>query len=277
MRSEGGNGAVEEVGLEAHGVTGGYGERAVVSQIDLALKPQDSIAVIGPNGAGKTTLLRLLGGSLAPAQGYVTLNGIRLDTLDRRSAARAIAIVPQKLDIGFGLTVREVIMLGRTPYLGFLGSISADDTLAVRRAAVETDVVHLLPRPFASLSGGEAQRAILAMALAQDSQFLLLDEPTVHLDLGQQWHLMGSLMRLRAARHVGILAIVHDLSLAGLNFDRIVLLKDGKVQADGRPAEVLTESNVSRAFGSPVRVHQEGGHVSVWMPPSPMGLSPESM
>lgn len=223
------------------------------------------MAIVGPNGAGKSTLLKVLAGVLSPWKGQVRLDAAALQSIDRRSLARVIAVVPQKLEIGFGLTARDVVMLGRTPYMGFLGSTSSADQHAIERAIDETDTGHLINRPFATLSGGEAQRIILAMALAQETDFLLLDEPTVHLDLGQQWQLINRLMQLRESRDVGIFAIVHDLNLAGLNFERIVLIQEGRIQEDGPPRSVLTEQNISRAFGAPVRIWRDGSGVAVSM------------
>ena len=195
---------------------------------NLVVQRGDAVAIVGPNGAGKSTLLKVLAGVLSPWKGQVRLDGAPLQSIDRRSLARVIAVVPQKLEIGFGLTARDVVMLGRTPYMGFLGSTSSADQHAIERAIDETDTGHLMCRAFATLSGGEAQRVILAMALAQETDFLLLDEPTVHLDLGQQWQLINRLMQLREPARVGILAIVHDLNLAGLNFERIVLIQGGE-------------------------------------------------
>lgn len=256
-----------ESGLSASGVDAGYASRVVLRGASLDLRPGDSTAIVGPNGAGKTTLLKVLAGTLKPSHGSVTLDGRPLSTMTRRDIARKVAIVPQKLEIGFGLTGRDVVMLGRTPYLGFLGSETVEDRRAVDRATSETETSDFVNRPFSELSGGEAQRVVLAMALAQETPYLLLDEPTVHLDLGQQWKLIEKLMSLRHLRGVGILAIVHDLTLAGLGFDRVLLMADGKVVADGTPAEVLTVQNIRQGFGAPVRVWQDGSGVTVVLDP----------
>jgi iron complex transport system ATP-binding protein len=250
----------DTTGLEASSIYAGYSRHRVLHDVSVNLNHGDTIAVIGPNGAGKSTLLKVLAGTLRPDRGAVSLDGRPLAQLGPRQAAHRIAVVPQKLTISFGLTAREVVMMGRTPYLGFLGSPSVGDRAAVHQALLDTDTLPLANRVFATLSGGEAQRVVLAMALAQETDYLLLDEPTVHLDLGQQWKFIGHLMELRARRHVGILAIVHDLTLAGTAFDRVILLNHGRVIADGSPREVLTKASISREFGAPVHVwHDENG------------------
>ena len=224
-----------ELALTAVDVDAGYPGCRVLNEVSVDLRPGNATAVIGPNGAGKSTLIKVLGGILRPSSGRVLLDGAPLRTYDRRALARKIAVVPQRLDIGFGLSGWDVAMLGRTPYMGFLGATSPVDRAAVERAVAETDTREFINRSFASLSGGEAQRVVLAMALAQETPYLLLDEPTVHLDLGQQWKLLERLMELRYSRNVGILAVVHDLTLAGLNFDRVILMDHGTVTADGPP------------------------------------------
>ena len=255
-------------GLQVVDATAGYDGRSVLHTVSFALHRGDATAIIGPNGVGKTTLLKLLAGSLRPQSGHVSLDGLPLTAIPRRELAKSIAVVPQKLDIGFGLCGREVVALGRTPYVGFFGSQTRADHEAIDRAIAETDTASFVDRPYSSLSGGESQRVVLAMALAQETPYLLLDEPTVHLDLGQQWRLIERLMGMRRSRNVGILAILHDLTLAGLGFDRVVLIGDGRIVADGSPAEVLTESNISEGFGAPVTVWHDVSGVRVALIPS---------
>jgi iron complex transport system ATP-binding protein len=245
---------VSEGGLRAQGIVAGYGTADVLQGVDLYLRRAEMVAIVGPNGAGKSTLLKVLTALITPRAGFVTLNDRPLTSFTRRELAREIAVVPQRLDIGFGMTAFDVVMLGRTPYLGFFGSPTARDIEAVYEAMEETDVHALAHRPFAMLSGGEQQRVILAMALAQETPFLLLDEPTVHLDLGQQWRFMDKLLLLRRQRNVGVLAVVHDLNLAGLFFERVLVLDRGRVVAAGPPATVLTVEHIARVFAAPVRV-----------------------
>jgi iron complex transport system ATP-binding protein len=257
----------QNVALTAAAVDAGYPRRPVLRRVSIDLRPGDATAIIGPNGAGKSTLLKVLAGTLKPWSGRVVLDGDPLASIGRRRLARKIAVVPQKLDIGFGLRCWDVVMLGRTPYIGFLGAPSTGDRAAVRRAFNETGTGDFSQRPYASLSGGEAQRVVLAMALAQETPYLLLDEPTVHLDIGQQWKLLDRLTQLRRTRGVGVLAVVHDLSLAGLNFDRIILMSHGSIVADGTPAEVLTQRNISTSFEAPVRIWHYDRRVGVTLQP----------
>ena len=259
---------LSESGLSARDVVVGYEGKPVLHGVSISLHHGDAVAVIGPNGAGKSTLLNTLAGALKATSGGVSLDGVPLQSIARRDLAKRIAVVPQRLTIGFGLTGLDVVRLGRTPYLGRFGSHCKSDREAVDRAIEDTDCSGFAARAYSSLSGGEAQRIILAMALAQETSYLLLDEPTVHLDLGQQWKFMQTLVALRQARNVGILAVIHDLSLAGIGFDRVVLLAGGRIIADGTASEVITEVNVSTGFDAPVKVWQDGTKVRVVLDPT---------
>lgn len=252
-----------DIGLRGCGLSAGYASHTVLSGVDIQVRPGESVAVVGPNGAGKSTLLKVLTRLIRPTAGHVLLNGQSTVDLDRRSLARFLAVVPQRLEIAVGMTAIEVVMLGRTPYLGFLGTPGRRDAEAVSRAMEQLDVYHLASRPFNALSGGEQQRVVLAMALAQETPYLLLDEPTVHLDLGQQWRLMDQLTGLRSDRNIGILAVVHDLSLAGVYFDHVLLLDGGHPVASGPPGSVLTASRIERVFGAPVHIYRAGSGVRV--------------
>jgi iron complex transport system ATP-binding protein len=208
---------------------------------------------VGPNGAGKTTLLRLIGGTLAPQAGEVRWRGRGARALGRRALARLIAVVPQSVPSGplEDLTVEEVAALGRTPYAGWLGlrGETADDRIAVAAALRATDATVLAARPLGELSGGERQRALLAMALAQQPQLLLLDEPTRHLDPHHQVALLRLVTGLAESQGVATVAVLHDLTLAASFFPRLVLLHQGRIAADGPPGDVLTNDTVSRVYG----------------------------
>ncbi len=256
-----------ERGLEAWNIYAEYHTRTILHDVTVKVEPGEAVAVVGPNGAGKTTLLKVLSGLLKPAKGKVVVDGVDIGQTSRRHLSRIMAVVPQRMDAGFGLSAREVVAMGRTPYVGFLGGLSATDQEAIMAAAEETEVLHVLDRTFSSLSGGEQQRVILAMALAQQPAYLLLDEPTVHLDLGQQWKLMERLRSLRFNRGVGILAIIHDLSLAGTYFDHLVLLDEGVVVSHGPPEEVLTPGRIQSAFGAPISVLPHDSAVRVVLDP----------
>ncbi len=250
-------------GIHAEDLEVRYSQSPALRGVSFALKPGESVAVVGPNGAGKSTLLNAVCGTISPSRGRVLIDGRLVSSCGRKEVARLIAVVPQKLDIGFGLSVQDVVMLGRTPHVGILGSPGAGDKDAVSRAMRDTDIAHLARRRFSTLSGGEQQRTVLAMALAQETPYLLLDEPTVHLDLGQQWRLMETLQRLKRGRRVGVLAIVHDLNLAATYFDAVVLLHRGRVAGHGHPSTVLTAGAVSSVFGVPVAADAGTGSVSI--------------
>jgi iron complex transport system ATP-binding protein len=220
------------------------------------------VALVGPNGAGKSTLLRALAGLIRPTAGAATLDGIDIATLSRAALAARVAVVPQAFDTLFPFTVREIVTLGRTARLGLFARPTARDVAAVARAIDEQDLAPLLDRRLDALSGGERQRVVVAMALAQESDVLLLDEPTAHLD---PQHQLGTLRRVAAlarARGVVVLAVLHDLNLATLA-DRVVVLDAGRVVADGPPATALAAAVVTRVFGPGLTIAQLSGRTVI--------------
>jgi len=244
--------------LVARGVVAGYGAAPVLRGIDLELSGGGVVAILGPNGAGKSTLLRVLAGLLAPSAGEVRLDGTTLSTLSRAAIARRIAVVPQSFELLFPFTVREIVALGRTAHLGWLGSPSATDRAAVDRALAELDLDSFAERRIDTLSGGERQRAVLAMALAQEADVLLLDEPTVHLDPAHQRGTLLLIRELARARTLAVAAVLHDLNLAAALADRVVLLQDGRTVAEGSAAEVLRQEALDAVFGKGLRVLEAG-------------------
>lgn len=220
-----------------------YGARRVLSGVSLSVAPGELVALIGPNGAGKTTLLKTLAGLLVPRSGMV-----------RRRPSLSIGYLAQSEELPLHWSVREVVELGRLPYVGFWRAPSAVDVEAVRNAMLRTATLQLAGRRLSQLSGGERQRVTLARALAQEPALLLLDEPTTHLDLRHQAELLRAL-RAEAARGVGSVVVVHDLTLAG-QADRCVLLREGAVIADGAPQTVLRADLLSQAYETPLEVIQ---------------------
>jgi iron complex transport system ATP-binding protein len=214
--------------------------------------------LIGPNGAGKTSALRAVCG-LVPFRGQVLVDGRDVRELRRRDLARLIAFVPQTPVMPPELTVAEYALLGRTPHLGHLAVEGRRDRQAVARALERLDLLPFAERGLGSLSGGEAQRAVLARALAQEARILLLDEPTTSLDLGRQQQVLELVDSLRADG-LTVLSTMHDLTLAGQYADRLVLLDRGSVVAEGAPREVLSTSNLAAYYGAEVRVvHDDEG------------------
>jgi iron complex transport system ATP-binding protein len=226
---------------------------AVLRGVDLALGRGELVALLGPNGSGKTTLLRLLTGQLRPDTGDVAFDGRPVADWPRDALARRVAVLPQQLELPVGFRVAELVEMGRAPHARSLFGSTAEDERAVRRALVDADALDLAHRFADELSGGERQRVLVAMALAQEPELLLLDEPTLHLDLAHQVALLTSIRRLRAQRGLAVLAVLHDLNLAAAFAPRVVVLADGVIAADGRPSEVLVPSLVERVFGVAVR------------------------
>jgi iron complex transport system ATP-binding protein len=235
--------------IRLEGVTVLYRERAALHDIGLQIDAGERVAVIGPNGAGKSTLLRVVAGFLRPAAGSVELGGVRLDQLDRLAVARRLAVVPQLPTLPFATSVEEVVALGRLPHEHPVRGMRPGDRAAVAAAIDRVGVGHLLGRDARELSLGERQLVLLAMAVAQDAPVLVLDEPTVHLDLRHQVEVMELVGDLNTRDGTTILAVLHDIGLAAHFFPRLVLLDRGRIVADGPPADVLTPERIREVFG----------------------------
>jgi iron complex transport system ATP-binding protein len=226
----------------------------VLKDVDLKIESGQMVAVVGPNGSGKTTFLRLASGVLRPTKGRMLLDEIDLKDLGRNKIAQKVAMVPQYFYMPFSFTVAEVVMMGRTPFIKLLAGEKEHDRDAVRNSMESTGVTEFENRLFNDLSGGERQRAILALAMAQEPKLLLLDEPTAHLDINHQIELLQLVRKLNSEQDITIAAVMHDLNLASLYFDRLVILKDGAVYADGSPQEVLTADIIQHVYGTQVHV-----------------------
>lgn len=255
----------------AREIRAGYRDREVLRGVDLVAQAGEVVALIGPNGAGKSTLLRVLGGLLPPASGSVTIDGVDVTALDRRSIARHIAVVPQVFETLFPFTVREIVALGRTSRLGPLGTLGSADARAVTRALDDIGATDLADRRIDRVSGGERQRAVLAMALAQEASVLLLDEPTAHLDPAHQRATLERVATLARLRGLAVVAVLHDLNLAAAFASRVVLLADGVVVRDGEPSDVITPELVAKVFGLGLRVLAHDGRPYV-IPEPPTAL-----
>ncbi|MBI4284825.1 MAG: ABC transporter ATP-binding protein [Chloroflexi bacterium] len=231
-----------------------YFNGLVLDSIDLAIAAGQMVAILGPNGSGKTTLIKLACGILRPKPGEIRLDGTDLARLGRKCIARSVAVVPQQFHIPFAFTVAEVVMLGRAPFIKAFTEEREDDRQAVANALQLVGITRLQDRRFDELSGGERQKVIVAMALAQQPKLLLLDEPTVHLDITCQVEILELVRKLNTETGLTVIAAIHDLNLAALYFDRLVLLRGGKLLADGTPFQVLTETNINEAFAASVKV-----------------------
>jgi iron complex transport system ATP-binding protein len=234
--------------------------RRIVGPIDLTIEPGECVGIIGPNGAGKTSLLRLMAGLERPSAGAVELDGRELARWRAKARAQRIAYVPQLRPVTVPLTVRELLLSARYPYLSARQvAPAATDCAAVDQAAEQVGIKALLDRPLGELSGGERQTAYIAAALAQASDLLILDEPTTHLDAGNRRRVASLLLELRRRGSHTLVVATHDLRFAGRLCDRILALRDGCVVECAAPAEVLQPAVLERLFDAPFKLWREGG------------------
>ncbi len=240
--------------LEIENLTFAYDGRAVLQGVSFRLMPGEVLGLIGPNGAGKSTLIRLAAGFLRPDRGTVRLFGRPPARWPSRELARWVALVPQGASIPSTFTVWESVMLGRTPYLGFLGVPRQGDRAAVRRALEWVGMADLSERLIGELSGGERQRVLLARALAQEPRCLFLDEPTTHLDIHHQVAVLSLIRRMAMERGIAVLVVLHDMNLAATFADRLALLVDGFLAALGDPKEVLRRERLTAIYGDAIAV-----------------------
>jgi len=232
----------------------GYGQRAVLRGVSLTIRPGEFLCLLGANGSGKSTLLRLIGGALRAQGGAVRVAGRLVGEWPRRELARQVAIVAQEPMLPAGFTVGEYVLLGRTPHLPPFGSEGPADFAAAEGALAAAGCLDLADRALGELSGGERQRATLARALAQEPRLLLLDEPTAHLDPGYGQELLVLLRGLNREHGLTVLAAFHDVNLAAAGCDRLALLHDGRIVADGPPDETVTTALLRLVYGYETRV-----------------------
>lgn len=240
--------------LELEAVRCGYGRVEVLHDVSLAVAPGELVGIIGPNGCGKTTLVRACSGVVPLRAGVVRLAGRPLAAYRPRERARRLAVMPQDPALDFPFTALEVVLMGRAPHLPTLGFPRAADLAIVRAAMARLDVAGLEARPLDRLSGGERQRVLLARALAQEPGVLLLDEPTTHLDLRHQTGIYDVVRALAAERGTAVVSVLHDLNLAAMYCDRLVLMAGGQAVSSGRPADVLTGPALSAAYATAVSI-----------------------
>ena len=248
--------------LEVSGLSVAYGRTEVLHAVDLSAGSGAWVGLIGPNGAGKSTLLKAIAG-LVEHTGSIAVQGRPSTEMSRRERARMVAYVPQNPVAPPDMSVLDYVLMGRTPYIPYLGVEGADDMDAARRVLHQLDLVRLGHRALGSLSGGEFQRAVLGRALAQGGSILLLDEPTNALDVGRQAEVLELVHHLRVTNGLTVIGAMHDLTLAAQFADHVVLLRDGRVAARGPARDVITEEQVMANYGARVRVleHPEGGVV----------------
>ncbi|PXY20814.1 ABC transporter ATP-binding protein [Prauserella muralis] len=240
--------------LRAEQVRLGYGERVVVTGLDLDVVDGSITVVIGPNGCGKSTLLRALGRLLRPRSGAVLLDGKRIDRQPTREVAKVVGLLPQSPSAPEGLTVADLVARGRHPHQSWYRQWSGGDDEAVARALAVTGMEVHAERLVDELSGGQRQRAWISMTLAQDTSLLLLDEPITYLDLAHQVDVLDLVRRLHTERGTTVVMVLHDLNLAARYADTLVAMRDGRIVAQGAPGEVLSEQLLSEVFDLDAKV-----------------------
>jgi iron complex transport system ATP-binding protein len=257
--------------LSATSVSFGYRSRAsgdspfALRDVSVTVARGSLTALLGPNGCGKTTLLKLLSGVVAPHAGRITLDGRALGDMARREVARHVAVVPQETHPAFDYSALEMVLMGRHPHLGAFQLEGPNDLRIAYQALQATGTAHLAERPYMTLSGGEKQRVVIASALAQAPDVLLLDEPTASLDLGYQLEIASLLTRLNREHGVTMVLATHDLNLAASICDTVVLVRGGQVLASGRTRDVLTTPMIRQLYGvdADVQFHTQAGHLTI--------------
>lgn len=235
--------------LSARGLRLGYGTHPVLHDLDLDIPEGRMTVIVGPNGCGKSTLLKALARLVSPTAGEVRLEGQVLHGLPTRHVAQRLALLPQAPSLPEGLTVRDLVAQGRFPHQGWLGRPHPGDAAAIDHALTQTGITNLAERPVEALSGGQRQRAWIAMVLAQETPLILLDEPTAWLDLRVQLDLMACLHRLTREAGRTLVLVLHELNLAAAYADHMVMLREGRMIAEGAPDAVMTPALLHRVFG----------------------------
>ncbi len=243
-----------------------YKDEPIVSNLDFKFSSGEIVGIIGPNGAGKSTIIKLLSKVLEPSFGFISVDGIKISNMSRLDLAKKIAVVSQISDLPESFRVEDIVLMGRTPHLGFLSSEKEEDFKIVKAVMQKLDILKFKTRQIASLSGGERQRVVLARALAQEPKYLLLDEPTNHLDLNYSIELLRFLKR-EVTNGLAVLIIMHDLSLASQICDRIIVIEDGQLVGQGKTEEVISELLIKNVFRTDVKIiWDENNKISAIVP-----------
>lgn len=242
--------------LDVRSLQCGYGESNVLADISFQVETGEFFIIIGPNGSGKTTLLKTINGVIRHKAGEIDVLRRPLRDYNRKALARKIALVPQDIPSDFPFTVREVVLMGRAPHQGILGFEKDRDMEIAEAAMAFTRVAHLGKRTLNRLSGGERQRVFIARAICQEPAIILLDEPTASLDLAHQIRIMDLMEKLKAEKNITIAMVSHDVNLAAMYGDRLMLLKDGRIAGIGRPGDVIDFETMEKTYGCVLMVDQ---------------------
>ena len=238
--------------IEIQEITLAYGERLVLREISLEVRAGEVVGIVGPNGCGKSTLIKGITRVLSLSSGHIFVDGEDITKLSTGELARLIAVVPQSPLLPEVFTAFELVLMGRTPHLGFLQYEGQKDVFIAMRSMELTDTQYLAERRVGELSGGEKQRLTIARALTQEPKVILLDEPTAHLDINYQVEILDLITELCAKQGLTALVALHDLNLAAQYCDRIIMLHNGRIHAEGSPREVITAQNVREVYGAEV-------------------------
>lgn len=240
--------------IRVDNLSGGYNGKRVVQDVSFTVQKGKIVGILGPNGSGKSTLLKLISGILKPTSGVVELDGQTLESYPSKSLAKKMAVLPQLNANAFSNTVYETVSIGRYPYQkGLFARWSDEDEQAVQQAMAHTSVTRYAEYDLSLLSGGEQQRVFIAQALAQQAEVLLLDEPTNHLDIAHQKHILDVLQQEVCQRELTIVSIFHDINLAALYCDELLLLENGRIRLIGAPHEVVSEANIGEVYDANIR------------------------
>jgi iron complex transport system ATP-binding protein len=242
--------------IEIKDLSHSYNSLVVLSTITFSIQKGDFFIVIGPNGSGKTTLLKIISGLVKLQQGHITILDQSIQSYTRKALAQKIAYVPQMVSMDFPFTVLEVVLMGRSPHLGPLGLGQEKDIEIAAKAMAFTGVEHLTDRKLEQLSGGEQQRVLIARAICQDPEVILLDEPTASLDLAHQVRIMDMMENLKKEKNVTIVMVSHDVNLAAMYGENLLLLKEGRIVGRGRAKDVITYQVLEKAYGCTILVDE---------------------
>ncbi|GGN29528.1 MULTISPECIES: Fe(3+) dicitrate ABC transporter ATP-binding protein FecE [Marinomonas] len=242
--------------LSTHNLSVGYHDKAIVKQVNLSIPEGKIIALLGPNGCGKSTLLKAMARILSPMEGHVQWQGKNLHSIASKKLAQQLALLPQTQPIPEGIKVKDLVAYGRSPYTGFWGRLNRQDQLIIDSVMHETGITELADQLVSELSGGQRQRVWLAMTLAQDTPYLLLDEPTTYMDLSHQVELMHLLRKLNKQGKT-IITVLHDINQAARYCDHLIVMKQGSIITQGSPDSVLTQTLMKDVFSLNAQIHRD--------------------
>ncbi len=255
------------VKLEIKNMYAGYDRKHVLKDINMKVNQGDFLGIIGPNGCGKSTLIRAITGVVDYIRGDILLDGISVREMRRKDIAKRAAVVPQNTFIGFPFTVWEVVLMGRNPYIGRFESLKEEDYELAHRAINITGIEKLKDRRVNTLSGGELQRVVIARAVAQDPELLLLDEATAHLDIGHKIEVMDMIKKMNREEDVTVVSVHHNLDIAARYCDRLILMDKGRIRTMGEPEKVLTPGHLRAVYGIEAEVHENPRDGTLYISP----------